>query len=122
MVAAAAVQADAPALIAAGFAALAVLVGNVFRPTATLAVLLAAAVLVLNEARPCSPRCPDCARGYLVLRHTVRSPRRQSLAPWGLQRWAWRRCRCRSAAVGTAVAPLAVLARYVLVTRPFWAT
>ena len=45
MIASAAVQADDAAVIAAGAAVLAVLVGNAFRPAATLAVLAAAATI-----------------------------------------------------------------------------
>ncbi|MCW2564716.1 MAG: hypothetical protein JWQ31_3276, partial [Mycobacterium sp.] len=50
MVASAAAQADRPGVIAAVAAAAAVLVGSVFRPAATIAVLLTASVIVLADA------------------------------------------------------------------------
>ena len=123
MVAAAAVQADDAALIAAGLAVLAVLVGNVFRPTATLAVLLAAAVLILNEAPAMLAALSGlCAACYLVLRHTVAITAPTVIGAVGFT------------VVGLAavslpmqlpwvpvVAPLAVVALVALATRPFWA-
>jgi hypothetical protein len=122
MVAAVAVQADDAALIAAGLAVLAVLVGNVFRPTATLAVLLAA-VLILNEAPAMLAALSGlCAACYLVLRHTVAITAPTVVGAVGFT------------AVGLAavslpmqlpwvpvVAPLAVVALVALATRPFWA-
>ncbi len=72
MVAAAAVQADGAALVAAGLAALAVLAGTVIRPVATLAVLLTAAAIVLADTPPMlAALCGLSAAGYLVLRHTA---------------------------------------------------
>ena len=123
MVAAAAVQADDAALIAAGLAVLAVLVCNVFRPTATLAVLLTAAVLILNEAPAMLAALSGlCAACYLVLRHTVAITAPTVVGAVGFT------------AVGLAavslpmqlpwvpvVAPLAVVALVALATRPFWA-
>ena len=123
MVAAAAVQADDAALIAAGLAVLAVLVGNVFRPTATLAVLLAAAVLILNDAPAMLAALAGlCAACYLVLRHTVAITAPTVIGAVGFT------------VVGLAavslpmqlpwvpvVAPLAVVALVALATRPFWA-
>ncbi len=123
MIAAAAVAADDAALIAAGLATLAVLVGNVFRPSATLAVLLTAAALVLNEAPAMLAALSGlCAACYLVLRHTAVITAPTVIGAVGFT------------AVGLAavslplelpwvplVAPLAVLTLIALVTRPFWA-
>ena len=50
MVASAAVQADGRGLVAAVVAAAAVLAGSVFRPAATVAVLLTVSVIVLADA------------------------------------------------------------------------
>ena len=122
MVAAAAVAADDAALVAAGFAALAVLVGNVFRPASTLAVLLAAAVIVLHEAPPMFAALSGlCAACYLVLRHTAAITAPTVVGAVGFTA-------AGLAAVSLPlelpwvplVAPLAVVLSYVLVTRPFW--
>jgi len=124
MVASAAVQADGPGLVAAVVAAAAVLVGSVFRPAATIAVLATVAVLVLDDAPPALTATSGlCAAGYLVLRHTAAVTSPTMLGAVGFT------------AVGLAaaslpiqlpwvplLAPLAVLVLYVLVTRPFWAT
>ena len=123
MVAAAAVQADDAALVAAGLAVLAVLAGNIFRPTATLAVLLAAAVLILNEApamlAALSGLCACLLPGAATYRrdHCTDSHWRRGIYGCGL------------AAVSLPmqlpwvplVAPLAVVALVALATRPFWA-
>lgn len=124
MVASAAAQAGGPGLVAAVVAAAAVVAGSVFRPAATIAVLLTVAVLVLADAPPVlTATCGLCAAAYLVLRHTdaVTSP-----TVFGAVGFT---------AVGLAavslpivlpwvplLAPLAVLLIYVVVTRPFWAT
>ena len=124
MVASAAVQADGPGLVAAVVAAAAVLVGSVFRPAATIAVLATVAVLVLADAPPVLTATSGlCAAAYLVLRHTAAVTSPTMLGAVGFT------------AVGLAaaslpiqlpwvplLAPLAVLVLYVLVTRPFWAT
>jgi len=124
MVASAAVQADGPGLVAAVVAAAAVLVGSVFRPAATIAVLATVAVIVLADAAPVLTATSGlCAAGYLVLRHTAAVTSPTMLGAVGFT------------AVGLAaaslpiqlpwvplLAPLAVLVLYVLVTRPFWAT
>ena len=123
MVAAVAVAADDAALIVVGLATLAVLVGNVFRPAATLAVLLAATALVLNESPVILAALSGlCAACYLVLRHTTVITAPTVIGAVGFT------------AVGLAtvslrvdlpwvplVAPLAVLTLVALVTRPFWA-
>jgi len=123
MVASSVVQADGSALAVAGAAAVVVLVGNVFRPCATLAVLLAAAVVVIGDAPPLlAALCGLSATGYLVLRHTSAITGPTVIGAVGF-----------TAAGLVAVslpgqlpwvpliAPFAVLALVVLVTRPFWA-
>ncbi|MFI5506350.1 hypothetical protein ACIA48_02700 [Mycobacterium sp. NPDC051804] len=123
MVAAAALAADDAALIAAGLATLAVLLGNVFRPAATVAVLLAATALVLNESPAMLAALSGlCAACYLVLRHTAAITAPTVIGAVGFT------------AVGLAavtlpielpwaplLSPLAVVALVALVTRPFWA-
>jgi hypothetical protein len=124
MVASAAVQADGPGLTAAVVAAAAVLAGSVFRPVATIAVLLTVAVTVLADAPPVLAATSGlCAAAYLVLRHTAAVTSPTVIGAVGF-----------TAAGLTAaslpiqlpwvplLAPLAVLVLYVLVTRPFWAT
>jgi hypothetical protein len=123
MVAAAAVQADDAALVMAGIATVAVLMGNVFRSAATVAVLLTAAALVLNEMPAMLAALSGlCAACYLVLRHTAAITAPTLIGAVGFT------------AVGLAsvslplelpwvplLAPLSVLALVALVTRPFWA-
>ena len=124
MVASAVVQADNPGLVAAVVAAAAVLAGSVFRPAATIAVLLTVAVIVLADAPPVLTATSGlCAAAYLVLRHTPAVSSPTVLGAVGFT----------AAGLAAAsipfqlpwvplVAPLAVLVLYVLVTRPFWAT
>jgi len=123
MIAAAAVQADNAAMIAAGLATLAVLVGNIFRPAATLAVLMAATVLVLNDAPAMLAALSGlCAACYLVLRHTAAITAPTVIGAVGFTAVAL-------AAVSIPLqlpwvplaAPLAVLALVALSTRPYWA-
>lgn len=123
MIAAAAVQADDAAMIAAGLAVLAVLVGNIFRPAATAAVLVAAAVLVLNDTPAMLAALSGlCAACYLVLRHTAIITAPTVIGAVGFTA-------AGLAAVSLPlqlpwaplVAPLAVLALAALATRPFWA-
>ncbi|HET7668250.1 MAG TPA: hypothetical protein VFK56_19730 [Mycobacterium sp.] len=124
MVASAAVQADAPGLVAALIAAAAVFAGTVFRPAAPVAVLLTVVVMVLADAPPVMTATSGlCAAAYLVLRHTAVVSLPTVLGAVGFT------------AVGLAavslpfqlpwvplLAPLAVLALYALFTRPFWPT
>ncbi|MGX9788910.1 hypothetical protein [Mycobacterium sp. MMS18-G62] len=123
MVAAAAIGADGPALVAAAIAAVAVLTGNVFRPAATLAVLVDVAVIVLSDAPPMLTALSGlCATAYLVLRHTAAATAPTVLGAVGF-------AIAGLAAVSIPVqlpwvpllAPVAVLAVYVMVTRPYWA-
>jgi hypothetical protein len=122
MVAAAAVQADGAPLIAATIAAVAVLIGNLIRPAATLAVLLTVAVIVLANAAPALAALSGLsAVAYLVLRHTgaVATPTVVGAAAFTAAGLA-----ATSIAVrlpwAPLVAPIAVLVLYVLITRPFW--
>jgi hypothetical protein len=122
MIAASAVQADGPTLVAAGLAAVAVLAGIVFRAAATLAVLITGAVIVIADAPGLLAALSGLsAAGYLVLRHTVSVTAPTVVGAVGFT------------AAGLAatslpiqlpwvplLAPLAVVVAYVLVTRPFW--
>jgi hypothetical protein len=124
MVASAAVQADGPGLIAAVVAAAAVLAGSVFRPAATIAVLLTVSVIVLADAPPVLTATSGlCAAAYLVLRHTaaVTSPTVVGAAGFTAAGLVAASLPIQLPWV-PLLAPLAVLVLYVLVTRPFWAT
>jgi hypothetical protein len=124
MVASAAVQADGPGLVAAVVAAAAVLAGNVFRPAATIAVLLTVGVVALADAPPLLTATSGlCAAAYLVLRHTAAMTSPTVVGAVGFT----------AAGLAAAslpiqlpwvplLAPLAVLVLYVVVTRPFWAS
>ena len=123
MVAAAAVGADGPALAGAAVAAVAVLAGNVFRPAATLAVLIGVAVIVLADAPPMLAALSGlCAAAYLVLRHTA-----TATAPTVLGAVGFATAGLAAASIPVQlpwvplVAPVAVLVIFVLVTRPYWA-
>jgi hypothetical protein len=123
MVASAAVQADGPGLIAAVVAAAAVLVGSVFRPAATIAVLLTVTVLAIaNAPLVLTATSGLCAAAYLVLRHTAAVSSPTVLGAVGFTVAA-----LAAAAIPIQLpwvpllAPPAVLALYVLMTRPFWA-
>ncbi len=123
----AAVGSHGPALVAAAGALLAVGAGVAFRPAATIAVLLSVATIVASDpSLVCTAWSGLCAAAYLVCRHAAATP--------GAVMWSWPTA---VAAVGftcaglvaTSVplqlpwlplaAPLAVLAIYVLATRPF---
>jgi hypothetical protein len=124
MVASAAVQADGRGLAAAAVAAAAVLAGSVFRPAATIAVLLTVSVIVLAEA-PLAMTATSglCAAAYLVLRHTAAVTSPTVIGAVGFT----------AAGLAAAslpielpwvplLAPVAVLVLYVVVTRPYWST
>ena len=124
MVASAAVQADRPGVIAAVAAAAAVLVGSVFRPAATIAVLLTVSVIVLADVPPVLTATAGlCAAAYLVLRHTA-----AVTAPTVVGAVGFTAAGLAAASLPIELpwvpllAPLVVLGLYVLVTRPFWAT
>jgi hypothetical protein len=122
MIAASAVQADGAALVAAGLAAVAVLAGTVFRPAATLAVLITGAVIVIADAPAMLAAVSGLsAAGYLVLRHTV-----SATAPTVVGAVGFTAAGLAAASLPIELpwvplmAPLAVVVAYVLVTRPFW--
>lgn len=116
-----------PAIAAAMLAVVAVAAGMVFRPAATLAVLLTISVLALSDPSPVLAAVSGLfATGYLVLRHAVAGMVPVSpptiIAALGFM------------FVGLAatsfplqlpwlplLAPLAVLGIYLLATRPFLA-
>lgn len=122
MVAAAAFAASDRVLVVCGLAVLMVVVGNVFRPVATMAVLTTAAVLVLASAVPAlAALCGLSGAAYLVLGHTF-----DITVPTIVG------ALCFTAVALAAVmlpfelpwvpliAPLAVLGAVLLATRPFW--
>jgi hypothetical protein len=122
MIAASVVQADGPALVAAGLAAVVVFASMVFRPAATVAVLITGVVIVIADAPPMLAALSGLsAAGYLVLRHTVAATGPTVVGAVGFT----------AVGLGAAslpmelpwvpvLAPLAVVVAYVLVTRPFW--
>lgn len=128
MVAAVGIGSHGPALIAATAAVVAVIAGNVFRPIATLAVLLTVGVIALAD----SPATLAAVSGlsaavYLVLRHAAGSGAGldgvSGATAVGAVGFAF------AGLVATAfplqlpwlplLAPLAVFAVYLLATRPF---
>ncbi|HEX2286577.1 MAG TPA: hypothetical protein VHI10_17435 [Mycobacterium sp.] len=122
MVAASAVQADGPALVAAILAAVAVAAGMLFRPVATLAVLITVAAIVLADAPPMLVALSGlCAAAYLVLRHGA-APSTPTVV--GALGFTIAGLAAASLPVQLPwlplVAPLAVLALFILVIRPFW--
>jgi hypothetical protein len=124
MVASAATQADRPGVIAAVAAAAAVLAGSVFRPAATIAVLLTASVIVLADVPAVLTATSGlCAAAYLVLRHTA-----AVTAPTVVGAVGFTAAGLAAASLPIQLpwvpllAPLAVLVLYVVMTRPFWAT
>lgn len=124
MVAAAAVGTHGTAVVAATVAVVAVGVGMVFRPAATVAVLLSVAVIVVSDpSHVLAALSGLCAAAYLVCRHAA-----------GVVVGSWPTVVAAAGfsfvgLVATSLplqlpwlplaAPLAVLAIYVLATRPF---
>ncbi|HKH52489.1 MAG TPA: hypothetical protein VKA77_11995 [Mycobacterium sp.] len=124
MVASAAVQASNPGLVAAVVAAAVVLAGSVFRPAATIAVLLTVVVIVLADVPSVLAATSGlCAAAYLVLRHTpaVSSPTVLGVVGFTAAGLAAASIPFQLPWV-PLLAPLAVLMIYVVVTRPFWTT
>ena len=128
MVGLAAVGSHGPAVVAAAAALIAVGAGVAFRPAATIAVLLSVATIVAsNPSLVFAAWSGLCAAAYLVCRHAVG-------LPVGVVLWSWPTV---IGAVGfmsvglvatsfplhlpwlPLAAPLAVLAIYVVATRPF---
>jgi hypothetical protein len=128
MVGSAAAGSHGLAFAAGVLALVAVGVGMVFRPAATLAVLLCVGTIVLsNPSQVLAAVSGLCAAAYLVCRHAVGTPVGAVLGSWPTIAAA-----LGFTSVGLVatlfplqlpwlplVAPLAVLAIYVLATRPF---
>lgn len=126
MVAAAALECRGPAIGLAVAALIAVGVGTLFRPAATLAVLLSVAVIVASDPSHLLAGLSGLfAVAYLVCRHAGPAEDVVMTGPTILAALGF----TFAGLVATAfplqlpwvplVAPLAVLAIYVLVTRPF---
>ncbi|OBJ62053.1 hypothetical protein [Mycobacterium sp. 1423905.2] len=128
MVASASVDSQGPAIVVVVAACLAVVAGMLSRPAATVAVLLSGVLIVAADASPGLAAVSGlCAAAYLVCRHAEGSPFAVVIGSWPTI----------LAAVGFSfvglvatqfplevpwlplLAPLAVLAIYVLATRPF---
>ncbi|KUI22226.1 hypothetical protein AU193_17735 [Mycobacterium sp. GA-1285] len=122
MIAAAALSADDAVLVVCGFAVVMVLLGNVFRVAATVAVLSTAAAIVVASASPVlAALCGLSGAAYLVLRHTTDVTVPTVVGALGFTGIAL------SAVLLSPelpwmplVAPLAVLAVVALTTKPFW--
>ncbi|KZS58882.1 hypothetical protein A4G26_01930 [Mycobacterium kansasii] len=124
MVASAVVGSHGPAVAAGAAAALAVAAGIAFRPAATIAVLLSVSVLVMSDpSQGLAALSGLCAAAYLVCRHAIglvvgSLPTIVSAAGFAV-----------AGLVATSfplqvpwlplVAPVAVVAIYVLAARPF---
>lgn len=117
------------AAVAAGMAALAAVgVGVVLRPAATVAVLLCVVVIVVSD-RPYvfAVLSGLCAAGYLVSRHAAGMPDAVVMVSWPTLVGAVGFTVVGVVAISFPLqlpwvplaAPLAVLAIYVLATRPF---
>jgi hypothetical protein len=128
MVAAAAVGSHGPAVIAAAVAVVAVGAGIAFRPAATIAVLLSVAViLVSNPSHVLAALSGLCAAAYLVCRHAVGKPAGVVMGSWptvvGAVGFSFAGLVATSFPLQLPwlplAAPLAVLAIYVVATRPF---
>jgi hypothetical protein len=122
MTAASAIQADGPTLAVVLGSAVAVLVGNVFRPAATLAVLLTVCAVMIADAPPVLATVSGLsAAAYLVLRHTGRitAPTVAGAATFAAAGLAATALPVRLP-WAPLLAPMAVLVLFVLVTRPYW--
>ena len=128
MVAAAAVGSHGPPLVAGAAAVVAVGVGSAFRPAATVAVLLSVAVIVMsNPSHVLAALSGLCAAAYLVCRHAVGEPAGVVIGSWPTVVAAAGFSFAGLVATSFPLelpwlplaAPLAVLAIYVLATRPF---
>jgi len=128
MVGGVAVGSHGPAVVAGALAVFAVGVGIAFRPAATVAVLLSVAViLVSNPSHVLAALSGFCAAAYLVSRHAVGEPTGVVMGTWPTVVAAAGFTFAGLVATSfplhlpwlPLVAPLAVLAIYVLATRPF---
>ena len=128
MVAAAGIGSEGPARVATMLAVAAVTAGTIFRPAATLAVLLTVAVIVLsNPAATLAAASGLSATAYLVLRHAAAT--RAGLDTVSGATMVGAVGFTFAGLVATAfplqipwlpvVAPLAVVAIYLLATWPF---
>lgn len=122
MVAAAALSADDIALVVCGVAVVMVLLGNVFRVAATLAVLLTAAAIVVASVSPVlAALCGLAGAAYLVLRHTSDVTVPTVVGAMGFTGIALTAVLLSPELPWLPLAaPLAVLAVVVIATRPFW--
>ncbi len=114
-----------PAFIAASFALAAVAVGMMFRPAATLAVVLALAAIALTDPAPMLAAVSGLAATlYLVLRHaagqvvTASAPTLVAALGFTVVGLAATAFPLRLPWL-PLLAPLAVFAIYLLATRPF---
>ncbi|ETW21473.1 hypothetical protein [Mycobacterium gastri] len=126
MVGAAVVGSHGPAVAAGAAGALAVAAGIAFRPAATIAVLLSVAVLLMSDpSQGLAALSGLCAAAYLVFRHAVGTGLVMGSLPTIVSAAGF----AFAGLVATSfplqvpwlplVAPVAVVAIYVLVTRPF---
>jgi hypothetical protein len=125
MAAAAAVQADGPAFVAATSASAAVLAGLVLRPAAPLAVIFTVAALALSDpAASLAALSGLCAAAYLVLRYSGGGAV-TATPPTVVAAVAFAGAGLMATSVPLHVrwlpllAPVAVLVIYALVARPF---
>jgi hypothetical protein len=116
---------DGPALVAALVALVMVAVGMVFRPAATLAVVLVTAAIALTEPTPLLAAMSGLAATlYLVLRHAT-GPLVTTTVPTLVAALGFTIVGLAATSIPLRLpwlplaAPLAVLAIYLLATRPF---
>jgi hypothetical protein len=128
MVGSAVVGSHGLALVAGAVAVIAVGVGIAFRPAATLSVLLSVfAIAVSHPSYVVVALSGLCAAAYLVCRHAVGTPAGAVMGSWptiiGAAGFTFAGLVATSFPLQLPwlplVAPLAVLAIYVLATRPF---
>jgi hypothetical protein len=128
MVGSATVGSHKLAVVAGAVAVIAVGVGIAFRPAATIAVLLSiAAIAVSNPSHVLVALSGLCAAAYLVCRHAAGTPVGLGMVSWptiiGAVGFTFAGLVATSFPLQLPwlplVAPLAVLAIYVLATRPF---
>lgn len=128
MVAFASFGPEGPAVVAAASAVIAVGVGIVFRPATTLAVLLAVCTIVVSHpSHVLAAWSGLCAAAYLVCRHATGAAAGIVIGSWptiaGAVGFTFIGLVATSFPLQLPwlplIAPLAVLAIYVLATRPF---
>ena len=128
MVAAATAGSQGPPVVVGGVAVIAVGVGIAFRPAATAAVLLSVGVIVVsNPSHVLAALSGLSAAAYLVCRHAVGKPAGVAMGSWptvvGATGFSFAGLVATSFPLQLPwlplVAPLAVLAIYVVATRPF---